>query len=268
MAPDPHQQPSEKEQKKQQRNTKWIVLSVALVVLITAGAVIGYFVSKKNNGAASANSSNADGAASSGIATTQTTTQTGNASVSPVGSSTNSSAVSTITGSASVSTKRKLFGYYGANAIANGVDIIKGINGRTTAPTQYQGSLATYCATGYYDTINLAFLNIFGGGNNHFQITFASFSDPSLKNGLYIYNGDSKESNDATVVATFAAMGKQIQQCQAGGTKIVLSLGGDKVSAYTFVAGDGAAYATLFYNMFLGGTSTVRPFGAGVVLDG
>ncbi|KAI9331195.1 glycoside hydrolase superfamily, partial [Obelidium mucronatum] len=49
--------------------------------------------------------------------------------------------------------------------------------------------------------------------------------------------------------------------------KIVMSLGGDKVSPYSFSAGDGKRYAKIFYDMFLEGNG-VRPFGPGVQLNG
>ncbi|KAJ3121768.1 hypothetical protein HK100_012238 [Physocladia obscura] len=162
----------------------------------------------------------------------------------------------------------KLYGYYGQNALANGVDIKNGTNSRVTVTSDYQRSLAYYCQTGFYDVINLAFLNIFGGGKNTFTITFASFNVTTAYGGHYTYNGDGLESNSADVVQGYASIGLDIITCQALGVKVILSIGGDRVSPYTFVVGDGAAYATLFYDMFLDGKSAVRPFGEGVVLNG
>ncbi|KAJ3071548.1 Acidic endochitinase [Podochytrium sp. JEL0797] len=238
---------------------KLCIIVLAAIVFIVAAALIGYFMMKPNNSSQSAATSSSAPAASNGTASV--------APVPPVSGSSPTPSTSTsppTTGGK----KHKLLGYFGANAIANGVDLIKGTSSRITDPSGYQLGLASYCDTGYYDTINLAFLNIFGGGQNHFQITFGAFNDPNLHDGTYIYSGGSTETNDATTVGTFLQLGIQIQHCQSKNVKIVISLGGDRISAYTFVAGDGAAYANLFYNMFLEGSSPVRPFGPGVILDG
>ncbi|KAJ3250557.1 hypothetical protein HDU77_006568, partial [Chytriomyces hyalinus] len=69
-------------------------------------------------------------------------------------------------------------------------------------------------------------------------------------------------------VSSYLNLGKDIKTCQANGVKVIVSLGGDKVSDYKFSPGDGKRYAQLFYDMFLEGTHPVRPFGPGVVLDG
>ncbi|KAJ3018353.1 UNVERIFIED_CONTAM: Acidic endochitinase [Siphonaria sp. JEL0065] len=221
---------------------KLIVIGVATLVLIVSGALIGYFIVKNKTSSDSSAESSSD-STPSGATNTTAPPKTG--------------------------LTHRLIGYYGANAIANGVDIVKGTNGRITAPSNYQLGLSSYCDTGYYHTINLAFLNIFGGGNNQFRITFGAFHDPNLKDGTYIYNGNGAETNGNTTVNTFLEMGKQIQHCQAKGVKIVMSLGGDKISAYQYVWGDGVAYANLFYNIFLEGTAgPIRPFGPGVILDG
>ncbi|ORY39915.1 glycoside hydrolase [Rhizoclosmatium globosum] len=111
-------------------------------------------------------------------------------------------------------------------------------------------------------------MNIFGGGDNHFTITFSSFSQLNY-GGVYVYRGNGVESNPQYIVNNYQAIGRDIQTCQQQNVKIVLSLGGDQSSAYQFGAGDGVAYANLFYNVFLEGTAgPVRPFGPGVVLDG
>ncbi|KAJ3405468.1 hypothetical protein CcCBS67573_g05469 [Chytriomyces confervae] len=250
---------TEEDKLKRDRRNKYILIGAALTVLVVAGALIGYFVSKKNSDAnASTSTSNSNTVPTATTSGTNSTGAGGSSNVDPnaVGSKN------------TPSKKRRLIGYYGANAIANGVDIVLGVNNRKTAPTEYQRGLSYYCATGYYDIINLAFLNIYGGGNNRFQITFGSFSDPKLRDGTYIYQGLGTETNTETSVATFIELGKQIKECQAKGVKIVMSLGGDRISAYTYVPGDGVAYANLWYNMFLEGNGPIRPFGPGVVLDG
>ncbi|KAI9340824.1 glycoside hydrolase superfamily [Obelidium mucronatum] len=161
-----------------------------------------------------------------------------------------------------------LIGYFGQNAVANGIGIVGGLNSRITPNSSYQNTLAHYCNTGYYNVINLAFLNSFGGGDNHFSIAFGSFSVDKY-GGSYVYKGTGFETNPIWIVNQYLQLGMDIQACQAAGVKIMLSLGGDQASPYKFVAGDGKAYANLFYNVFLEGTAgPVRPFGQGVVLDG
>ncbi|KAJ3083147.1 Chitinase 1, partial [Physocladia obscura] len=231
----------------QPRNRRRViaVASIAAVIVIVAVALLAYFLTRNKSDS-----------------TQQTSTNTTSVSVQT------SASVSANATTSSTTKHGKLFGYYGQNAIANGVDIMEGTNSRNTSTSDYQRPLAYYCETGLYDVMNLAFLNLFGGGKNTFTITFASFNVTTPYGGDYTYNGDDTESNDDSVVEGYANIGIDIKKCQALGVKVMLSLGGDKVSAYTFVAGDGLSYATLFYNMFLDGNSTVRPFGTGVILDG
>ncbi|KAJ3140113.1 Chitinase 1 [Physocladia obscura] len=216
---------------------KCILITSAVVIVVAVAAALGGYFGTRNKSSSSSSSSSSSG-----------------------NSSSTATALPLVTG--------QLIGYYGQNAIANGVDIKNGTNSRVTPVADYQGSLASYCKTGYYNTINLAFLNLFGGGNNHFQITFGSSSVASY-GGTYVYSGNGTQSNAAYVVQNFENLGADITTCQSLNVKIVLSLGGDKSSPYTWVTGDGVAYANLFYNVFLEGTAgPVRPFGSGVVLDG
>ncbi|KAJ3350786.1 hypothetical protein HDU83_009415 [Entophlyctis luteolus] len=163
----------------------------------------------------------------------------------------------------------KFWGYYGANAIANHVDIRDGYNKRATLSPQLP--LTYYCDTGFYDYINLAFLNIFGsqGGNPYYEFNIGKRNDTSSDN-IYVYEGTGAPAADSTVVAFFEKLGTEVKYCQAKGIKVIASLGGDKSSAYSFNTGDGALYAKTWYNAFLEGSDsgTPRPFGTGVVLDG
>ncbi|KAJ3351415.1 Chitinase 1 [Entophlyctis luteolus] len=238
------------------RRIKIIIACVVLAVIAVVAALIGYFVSKNNS------SSSSSSATSSSAASPTTTASGGNSS----------------------STSFRLFGYFGADAMgkipvavepfltsssANGVDLVEGPLTPTSNSSYYQKDLKYYCDTGYFNTINIAFLNLWGGGAGHFQITLGGFSTADyVSDGTYVYKGDGKESNDASVVTSFENIGKDITYCQSKAIKVLMSLGGDKVSNYSFSTGDGKLYANLWYNMFLEGTSTVRPFGAGVVLDG
>jgi hypothetical protein len=58
-----------------------------------------------------------------------------------------------------------------------------------------------------------------------------------------------------------------IQGCQAAGKIVTLSLGGASGAATFSSDAQGKAFADTIWNLFLGGTSSTRPFGA-AVLDG
>ncbi|KAI8616939.1 glycoside hydrolase superfamily [Chytriomyces sp. MP71] len=220
-----------------QKRSRNIIVGIAVVVLVAAigGGVGGYLASRKSSPASSPSDGGASPAANGSL---------------PL-------------------LKGKLVGYYGQNAMANGLDLANGLKNRPNSDTTlWQGRLAKYCDTGFYHTINLAFLNDYADGNK-FNITFAGFSEPSY-GGRYTYLGNGVETNSATVVANFQNMGQDITYCQSKNVKIVMSLGGDQNSGlYGYATGDGERYAQLFTDMFMAnGKGTVRPFGPGVNLDG
>lgn len=62
-------------------------------------------------------------------------------------------------------------------------------------------------------------------------------------------------------------MASDIQTCQAAGKIVTLSLGGASGAASFSSDAQGTAFADQIWNLFLGGTSSTRPFG-GAVLDG
>ncbi|KAI9343146.1 glycoside hydrolase superfamily [Obelidium mucronatum] len=238
------------------------LLIVAALIFIIAGAsaLTAHFVLRQKD-SVSGNGSSATNLPDLGHSTIVPTSTS-------LSSETSTTAPSpTATVNPPIISRGQLIGYYGQNAVANGVAIIGGINSRTSTWSDYQHPLVYYCNTGLYNTINLAFLDIFGGGRNSFTITFAGFSESNY-GGVYVYQGNGRETNPADIVRNYIALGRDIKECQAQGVKIVLSLGGDKTSPYLFIPGDGAKYAQLFYDMFLEGKGPVRPFGPGVVLDG
>lgn len=58
-----------------------------------------------------------------------------------------------------------------------------------------------------------------------------------------------------------------IQTCQNAGKIVTISLGGATGSASFTDDAEGQAFAQIIWDLFLGGTSTTRPFGS-AVLDG
>ncbi|KAJ3197049.1 hypothetical protein HDU82_001569, partial [Entophlyctis luteolus] len=69
----------------------------------------------------------------------------------------------------------------------------------------------------YYNTINIAFLTEFGGGDNHFTINLANVA-------LYKWSG-SEVTSSATESDAMLTVGSDITYCQQSGVKIVISLG-------------------------------------------
>ncbi|KAJ3378575.1 hypothetical protein HDU80_002805, partial [Chytriomyces hyalinus] len=160
-----------------------IIIGVSAVVVITAASLIGYFATKGNSTATPPPVSSAGVSAGTASTTSATVSASGSASTAVPQPS-----------------EHKLFGYFGADAMANGVDIVLGTLPPTNDASFYQKDLAYYCNTGYFDTINLAFLNEFGGGDNHFRITFGGFSPANyVSSGTYIYSGGRTETNGADV---------------------------------------------------------------------
>ncbi|KAJ3247252.1 Chitinase 1 [Chytriomyces hyalinus] len=123
---------------------------------------------------------------------------------------------------------------------------------------KYQLPLNEYCQTGTFDIINLSFLAVFGGQTpTKFNLNFANFGAYDNTNGPVA----------ASVKQSFEAIGQQIRQCQNLGVKIVLALGGAD-GDHTVLSGMGTAFAETLHNSFFGGSSTDRPFGSDVILDG
>ncbi|KAK9672541.1 hypothetical protein RND81_12G106900 [Saponaria officinalis] len=110
-----------------------------------------------------------------------------------------------------------------------------------------EGTLATACATGNYQYINIAFLNVFGNGQTP-QLNLAGHCSPSI-------------------AGSCSSIGNDIAACQSSGVKVFLSLGGGAGTYSLSSASDAQQVADYLWNNFLSGTSDSRPFGT-AVLDG
>ncbi|KAK9663642.1 hypothetical protein RND81_O264400 [Saponaria officinalis] len=114
-----------------------------------------------------------------------------------------------------------------------GIAIYWGQNGN-------EGRLNETCATGRYNYVNLAFLNIFGGGQVP-SLNLAGHCDPPSGGCV--------------------GLSSEIQYCQSLGIKVLLSLGGG-IGNYSFSSTDDAKnFAEYLYNNYLGGQSNSRPLG-------
>ncbi|KAL0542458.1 hypothetical protein IC582_022571 [Cucumis melo] len=121
---------------------------------------------------------------------------------------------------------------------AAGIAIYWGQNGN-------EGSLASTCATGNYQIVNIAFLSSFGSGRTP-VLNLAGHCNPNNNNGC-----------------TF--LSSQIKSCQSRGIKVLLSIGGGAGSYSLSSANDARQVANHIWNNYLGGQSNSRPLGNAVL---
>uniref|UniRef100_I1NQS2 chitinase n=1 Tax=Oryza glaberrima TaxID=4538 RepID=I1NQS2_ORYGL len=108
------------------------------------------------------------------------------------------------------------------------------------------GTLAETCATGLYDFVNIAFLNVYGSGLTP-VLNLAAHCNPDA--------------------GTCKSLSSEISSCQQSGVKVLLSLGGERGQYSLSSADDARGVADYLWNTFLGGSSDSRPLGD-AVLDG
>ncbi|KAG9039261.1 Chitinase 1 [Tulasnella sp. JGI-2019a] len=120
----------------------------------------------------------------------------------------------------------------------------------------YQKTLSYYCGDSTTDAFPIAFLNTFFGTGGEPEINLAntcsSSSDP-------VFAG--------TELANCQFLAADIETCQAAGKIVTISLGGATGGGTFSSDAQAQSFADQIWNLFLGGTSTTRPFGA-AVLDG
>jgi len=120
-----------------------------------------------------------------------------------------------------------------------------------------ESSLATYCSTGSFDVIVIAFVHLFPTASG------------SVYPGMNFAGHCSKSFNSANKnLLICPAIEADILTCQSKGVQVIISLGGAD-GTYGFTSDTQAStFADTFWNMFLGGTSGIpRPFGT-AILDG
>lgn len=118
-------------------------------------------------------------------------------------------------------------------------------------------NFATVCATPQYDIIIISFANKIGSHTRNAD----GYPEMSI-------SGCGSAINSANpYLPDCSAVGALIPTCQAAGKKVILSLGGGDASVGFNSNAEGTAYATMLWNLLLGGDGNVRPFGA-AILDG
>ncbi|KAJ7650440.1 glycoside hydrolase [Roridomyces roridus] len=123
-------------------------------------------------------------------------------------------------------------------------------------PANWQQNLSTYCQDSVIDYIPIAFVDIFVSTGGLPDLNLANIC--SANSGVFAGTG----------LANCQFMESQIQACQAAGKLVTISLGGAAGAGAVFSSdAQATAFATTIWNLFLGGSSSTRPFGA-AVLDG
>ncbi|KAF5367039.1 hypothetical protein D9758_004070 [Tetrapyrgos nigripes] len=136
--------------------------------------------------------------------------------------------------------------YYGQNSY-----------GATHSDTaNWQTNLAHYCQDDTINAFPLAFLNVFFGPGGLPEINLANTCN----------NVDDPVFPGSTL-PNCQFMAADIQACQARGKIITLSLGGATGAAVFSSDAQAQSFADQIWNLFLGGSSSTRPFGS-AVLDG
>lgn len=137
--------------------------------------------------------------------------------------------------------------YWGQNSI--------GANS-ATPPANYQKNLAFYCNDNAVDVFPVAFINVFFGTGGAPSINLANTCNPT-DNATF----------PGTALPDCSKLASDITTCQAKGKLVTISLGGATGSVGFASDAQGVTFANTIWNMFLGGTSSTRPFGS-AVLDG
>ncbi|KAG1851191.1 glycoside hydrolase [Suillus tomentosus] len=146
-----------------------------------------------------------------------------------------------------MSSNQNLAVYWGQNSYG-------AVNPDNTA--EWQQPISYYCDDTIIDTFPIAFLDEFYSTDNLPSIDLANTcntGDNSLFPGTNLLN------------CSFLASG--IETCQAAGKIVTISLGGATGSNGFANDTEAAAYAQTIWDLFLGGSSSTRPFGS-AILDG
>ncbi|CEI86990.1 Putative Glycoside hydrolase family 18 protein [Rhizopus microsporus] len=146
------------------------------------------------------------------------------------------------------------------NACNNNVVAYWGQNSFGAANSQdksgWQKPLSFYCDDDSIDVFPISFLTTFFGPGNSPEINLANTCN-SVDNSTFA----------GTALADCTSMASDIKYCQSKGKLVTLSLGG-ATGSVGFQSEDQAnAFAETIWNVFLGGSSSTRPFGD-AILDG
>ncbi|KAI7871327.1 glycoside hydrolase superfamily [Spinellus fusiger] len=123
-------------------------------------------------------------------------------------------------------------------------------------PSQWQKRLSFYCDDATIDIIPVSFLTTF--------FSTGGFPSINLANSC---NDIDNTTFPGTSLINCPSLADDIKYCQQRGKAITLSLGGATGGAGFTTESEATAFADTIWNLFLGGSSDVRPFGD-AILDG
>ncbi|KAJ3797832.1 class III chitinase [Lentinula aff. detonsa] len=124
-----------------------------------------------------------------------------------------------------------------------------------TDVVNYQQRIGYYCGDDAVDVFPVAFVDIF----------FSTGGLPSLN--LATCNPTDNATFPGTLLPDCSALASDIETCQAAGKLVTISLGGANGGVGFSSDAQGTAFAQTIWDLFLGGSSSTRPFGS-AVLDG
>ncbi|KAH0839353.1 glycoside hydrolase family 18 protein [Lanmaoa asiatica] len=150
-------------------------------------------------------------------------------------------------GAFSMSVNTNLAVYWGQNSYG-------ATNPSDTA--NWQQPISYYCQDSTIDIIPMAFLDEFNSTGGLPSVNLANTCSTS-SNGAF----------PGTQLPNCTFLAPDIQTCQNAGKIVTISLGGATGSASFADDSEGQAFAQTIWDLFLGGTSTTRPFGD-AMLDG
>ncbi|KAG1463225.1 hypothetical protein G6F55_002515 [Rhizopus delemar] len=138
-------------------------------------------------------------------------------------------------------------GYWGQNSFgaANGQD-----------RSGWQKSISFYCDDDSVDVFPISFLTTFFGPDGTPQINLANTCN-NVDNATF----------PGTTLANCQTMAPDIKYCQSKGKLVTLSLGGATGGVGFQSDSQATSFADTIWNLFLGGESSIRPFGD-AILDG
>ncbi|KAJ6566073.1 glycoside hydrolase superfamily, partial [Mycena capillaripes] len=151
--------------------------------------------------------------------------------------------------------------------------------GNPNDPANWQKTISTYCQDTVIDVIPIAFVNVYfsTGGLPQLDLSNASSFIPFYT--IFSNFGQICGTGSAfpgTNLANCQFLAAEIQACQARGKLVTISLGkrgplsrspGGQTGSVLSSDAQGVTFANNIWNLFLGGSSSTRPFGS-VVLDG